>query len=164
MALGHRRLALINGETTVNDRAKARRAGVHKAIADFGKGARLTHEVEAPYLIDAGGTALAEILAQPDVPTAVLCANDALAAGAMVEARARGLRLPEDMSFVGFDDIGVARVVSPPLATVRVPQIEMGRHAARLLRAKIAGQTGLFSTVLETEFIHRGSLTAPSKA
>lgn len=164
MELGHRRIALICGLTDVNDRAAARREGVHYAIQTFGQGAHLTHEVQAPYLIDQGATALAEILRQPETPTAVLCANDALAAGAMMEARAQGMTLPDDMSFVGFDDVGIARVVTPPLATVRVPQIEMGRAAARVLLGTLAGETGLTSTTLETQFIHRGSLVAAREA
>jgi LacI family transcriptional regulator len=94
----------------------------------------------------------------------VLCANDVLAAGAMMEARERGISLPDDMSFVGFDDIGVARVLTPPLATVRVPQIDMGRIAARLLLAELKGEEGLSSATLETEFIHRASLRPPREA
>ncbi len=164
MHLGHRRLALIYGLTNENDRAKARRDGVRAAVKAFGQGARLTHEVEAPYLIDDGAAAFSEILKRPEHPTAVLCANDALAAGAMMEARSRGMALPDDMSFVGFDDVGIARVLTPPLATVRVPQIEMGQAAARLLLAKLGGQSGLSSTTFDTEFIHRGSLIAAPKA
>lgn len=161
MELGHRRIAMICGMTEVNDRARARREGVLRAIADFGEGARLTYEVEAPYAIDSGAEALAEILRQPEVPTALLCANDVLAAGAMVEARSRGLAMPDDLSVVGFDDVGLSRVVTPPLATVRVPQIEMGQKAAKLLLAVLNGETGLSSTTLETEFMHRASLAPP---
>ncbi|MEM9578571.1 MAG: LacI family DNA-binding transcriptional regulator [Pseudomonadota bacterium] len=160
MRLGHRRLALICGRTAENDRARARRDGVRAAVAAFGQGARLTHEVEAPYLIDHGAAAFSEVLERPERPTAVLCANDALAAGAMMEARTRGMVLPDDMSFVGFDDVGLARVLTPPLATVRVPQIEMGQAAARLLLSKIAGESGLSSTTFETAFLHRASLVA----
>lgn len=163
LEMGHRRLALIAGETGTNDRAKARRDGVLEAIEAFGDGAHLTHEVEAPYLLDAAAAAFSEIMAQPETPTVVLCANDAQAAGAMVQARDMGLSLPEDMSFIGFDDIGLARVVTPPLATVRVPQIEMGRGAARLLLSMLRGETGLTSTTLPTEFIPRASLCPPRK-
>jgi LacI family transcriptional regulator len=92
-----------------------------------------------------------------------LCANDALAAGAMVKARELGLCLPDDLSFVGFDDVGLARVVTPALATVRVPQFEIGHAAARLLLDIIAGRTDLASTTFETEFIHRASLAPPRK-
>lgn len=161
MALGHRRIAMISGVTTGNDRAAARRAGVVEAVGRFGQGARLTHLVEAPYLLDDGARALREIMAQSERPTAVLCASDALAAGAMVAAQDMGLSLPEDLSFVGFDDVGLARVVTPALATVRVPQLAMGRAAARLLQQRIAGEMGLLSETFKTEFVHRASLVAP---
>lgn len=161
LELGHRRIAVISGQTASNDRAKARRDGVVAAVARFGDGARITYEVETPYLIDNGAAALDQIMAQPEQPTVVLCANDALAAGAMMRARECGLSLPQDLSFVGFDDVGLARVLTPPLATVRVPQAEMGRAAAQLLLAKIGGATDLSSRTFDTEFIHRASLTAP---
>jgi len=164
MDMGHRRLAMICGITEVNDRAKARRDGVVAAVAAYGQGARLTHMVEAPYLLDAAADALAEIMNQEEKPTVVLCANDAQAAGAMVGARQMGLRLPEDLSFVGFDDVGISRVVTPPLATVRVPQIDIGRAAAQLLLQQIAGQEGLVSKTFPTEFLQRASLAPPSKA
>ncbi|WP_227271339.1 LacI family DNA-binding transcriptional regulator [Roseobacter weihaiensis] len=164
LALGHRRVAMISGITEGNDRAQARRDGVIAAVAAYGQGARLTHVVQAPYLLDDGAAALGEIMAQAEKPTVVLCANDALAAGAMLKARELGLSLPEDLSFVGFDDVGLARVVTPQLATVSVPQIEIGRRAAQLLLGRLKGQDDLVSTTLETEFIHRASLCAPRDA
>ncbi len=163
MDLGHRRIAMICGITNVNDRAKARRDGVIAAINAYGQGARLTHMTEAPYLLDDAADALTEIMRQPETPTVVLCANDAQAAGAMMRARDMGLQLPRDLSFIGFDDVGIARVVTPPLATVRVPQTEVGRAAARLLLGRIAGEEGLLSQTFATEFIHRASLAPPPK-
>lgn len=164
LKMGHRRIGLICGVTAINDRARARRDGAIAAIESFGQGARLTHMVEAPYLIDEAGAALAEIMAQPEKPTAILCANDAQAAGAMVEAREMGFELPRDLSFVGFDDIGLARLVTPALTTIRVPQARMGRGAARLLLDMVAGKTNLASQTLETELIHRASLIPPLEA
>ncbi|MEM1076827.1 MAG: LacI family DNA-binding transcriptional regulator [Pseudomonadota bacterium] len=161
MDLGHRRLAMISGVTQGNDRALARRDGVLASIEAYGDGAWLTHVVEAPYLIDQGARAFETIMTLDHTPTVVLCANDALAAGAMMQARAMGLDLPGDMSFVGFDDVGLARVVTPQLATVQVPQEEMGRKAAQLLLAKRTGRDEVTSSVLPTRFIHRASLATP---
>lgn len=161
MTLGHRRIAMISGITKNNDRAEARCAGVRDAVSRFGDGACLTHVVETPYLIDAAADALSEIMSHKEPPTVVLCANDAQAAGAMARAREIGLRLPDDLSFIGFDDIGIARVVTPALATVRVPQIEMGRAAARLLLDRIEGREGLASALFPTTFVARASLAAP---
>ncbi|MFK7743630.1 MAG: LacI family DNA-binding transcriptional regulator [Roseobacter sp.] len=163
MMIGHRRLAIISGVMDGNDRARARYQGMRQAIETFGDGARLTHLVEAPYLLDDGADALAEIMNKDEKPTVVLCGNDALAAGAMMRARDMGFALPQDLSFIGFDDIGLARVVTPPLATVRVPQVEIGKAAAKLLLQKIAGETELSSVSFEAEFIHRPSLSVPRK-
>lgn len=164
MEMGHRRLAMISGQTRLNDRAKERQKGVIDAVRSFGQGARLTHVIEAPYLLDEAGAALAEIMARTEKPTVVLCANDAQAAGAMIKARELGFDLPRDLSFVGFDDIGLARVVTPALTTVRVPQVEMGQGAARLLLDMLAGKTGLTSLTIATELIVRDSLTPPFEA
>ena len=164
MEMGHRRLAMISGQTHLNDRAKERQQGVIDAVRAFGQGARLTHVIEAPYLIDEAGDALVEIMGQAEKPTVVLCANDAQAAGAMIKARAMGLNLPRDLSFVGFDDIGLARVVTPALTTVRVPQVEMGRGAARLLLDMMAGKSNLSSQTIATELIRRESLVPPLEA
>ena len=161
LMLGHRRIGVIAGETVHNDRARARRDGVVRAVREFGQGARITDLLEVPYLLDDGAQALAGLMARPEVPTVVMCGNDVLAAGAMMQARDMGLALPDDLSFVGFDDIGLARVVTPALATVRVPQIEMGRAAAELLVSRLAGAQVLSSTTFATEFIHRASLAAP---
>lgn len=163
LMLGHRRIAVISGITLGNDRASARLEGIIAAVAEFGDGARLTHIVEAPYLLDPAAAALDEIMKQSEKPTVVICANDALAAGAMMRARELGFSLPDDLSFVGFDDVGLARVVTPPIATVRVPQDQMGRAAARLLLDRIAGKTPLASQIFEADFVQRASLAPPSE-
>jgi len=159
LAMGHSRIAMIAGISAGNDRARERIEGVRAAIAAQ-PGARLTRVVEAPYLLEPSGAAFATVMAG-DAPTAIICGNDVLAAGAMVAARRAGLRVPADISITGFDDIGLAAVVDPGLTTVHVPQFEMGRAAARLLLARVAGQEGLASVALETRVVLRGSLAAP---
>ena len=74
-----------------------------------------------------------KILSSPKRPSAVLCANDFYAIGVMKAAQAAGLRIPEDLSVVGFDDIDVVAMMSPPLTTVRVPKMEIGACAANIL-------------------------------
>lgn len=80
-----------------------------------------------------------KILSSPKRPSAVLCANDYYAIGVMKAAQAAGLRIPEDLSVVGFDDIDVAAMMSPPLTTVRVPKMEIGACAANILLQCTAG-------------------------
>ncbi|WP_298837389.1 LacI family DNA-binding transcriptional regulator [uncultured Roseobacter sp.] len=158
---GHRRVAMISGRVDGNDRARARRDGVVAAVRAFGEGARMTHVAQAEYLLDDGGRAFREIMSQKDKPTVVICGNDALAAGAMVAAREMGIDLPQDMSFVGFDDIGLARVVTPALTTVRVPQNGIGREVAGLLLQYLNHEEPGPSVTLETAFVRRASLVAP---
>ncbi|MCV3273823.1 LacI family DNA-binding transcriptional regulator [Roseobacter sinensis] len=162
LALGHRRVAMICGVRDGNDRARDRFDGVAAAIADFGQGAELLQVEEATYRIEFGGDAFARIMAAPERPTVVMCGNDVLAAGALKRAREMGIDVPGQVSIVGFDDIGLASVVTPQLATVRVPQIEMGRAAARLLLAKLNGQACSGPVELPTEFMSRASLAPPA--
>lgn len=160
--LGHRRLAMICGVRDGNDRARDRLDGVRAAITDFGQGAELLQVEEAKYRLEFGGDAFARIMSNAAQPTAIMCGNDVLAAGALKRARDMGIEVPGQVSLVGFDDIGLASVVTPPLATVRVPQIEMGRAAARLLLAKLGGEEGAGPVELPTEFILRASLAPPA--
>jgi LacI family transcriptional regulator len=157
--MGHRRIAMIAGITAGNDRARGRVNGVRAAIRACA-GARLTAVVECPYLLGPAAAAFAEVMAG-DPPTAIVCGNDVLAAGAMVAARQAGLRVPDDISITGFDDIGLAEVVEPGLTTVHVPQRQMGRAAAQLLLARVAGQADLSSVVLDTQVVLRGTLAPP---
>ena len=163
LANGHKRISIIAGDCTSNDRARARRDGAIAAVGDA-LDAQVVHVVQAPYRIDAGRQACEEILNFANRSTALICGNDVLAAGAMIAARGLNLNIPDDISIVGFDDIGLASVVTPPMTTVRVPQIEMGRAAAALLLDVVAGKPDLSGVRLDTQFIERGSLgPAPTK-
>ncbi|WVX48466.1 HTH-type transcriptional repressor CytR [Roseobacter fucihabitans] len=161
LAKGHRRIAMICGVRAGNDRAQDRYDGVRTAIEDFGAPAALVQVCEAKYRLEYGAEAFAAIMSGNRAATAVICGNDVLAAGALMRARDLGIDVPGQVSLIGFDDIGLASVVTPPLATVRVPQIEMGRHAARVLLARLSGGTQPESVQLPADFIHRASLAAP---
>ena len=102
---------------------------------------------------------IVERLMEADIrPTAVMCGNDVLAAGAIGQARAMGLDVPGDVSVTGFDDIEIAKVVFPPITTVHVPHKRMGKEAARQLVALVKKQKARPSVRLETELRLRGSL------
>jgi len=81
---------------------------------------------------DGGQRAAAELLALPDPPTAIFAGSDMQASGVYQEARAHGLRVPEDLSVVGFDDLRISRHLSPPLTTVRQPLAQMAAEAVRM--------------------------------
>jgi DNA-binding LacI/PurR family transcriptional regulator len=91
------------------------------------------HVQEGNLRINGGREALNQLLALPDRPTAIFAANDLTAIGIMWAARERGLRVPEDVSIVGLDDIQLARDIHPPLTTVAMPRHEIGRMSMQML-------------------------------
>lgn len=161
LALGHRRLAVISGIANYNDRVRERMAGIHEAVAGH-PGCHILRIIETRYDPAAGAEGFREIMAGSMRPTAVICGNDVLAAGAILAARQMNISVPEQVSITGFDDIELASLLYPALTTVRVPQFEMGREAAGLLLNLVAGQGRCQRMLLPTEIVHRASLVPPS--
>jgi LacI family transcriptional regulator len=132
LGLGHRRIAAITGPRgwiATEERLRGYRA----ALAATGVMPDPQLEIESDFSVDGGRRAARELLELPNPPTALFAFNDMLAIGAMQAARGRGMRVPEDLSVVGFDDTFEASIVTPPLTTVRQPLAEMGRMAVALL-------------------------------
>jgi len=123
---------MIAGHAAQNDRSKNRINGVKRSIATK-KDAQLLTVIETDYTLNAGGNAFEEIMSKQLQPTAIICGNDVLAAGVIVRARELGIAIPGEVSVTGFDDISLATAVYPALTTVRVPQLEMGKTAARVM-------------------------------
>jgi len=141
-----------------------RRRGYHSALAAAGILPDPELEVGADFEIAPGRVAADHLLGLPDPPTAIFAFNDNLAIGAMQAARARGLRVPEDLSIVGFDDVEHATIVSPMLTTVRQPLAEMGRTAVSLLMRLLERQR--FETLhveLGTRLVVRESTAPPAR-
>ncbi|MDX1434824.1 MAG: substrate-binding domain-containing protein, partial [Gammaproteobacteria bacterium] len=109
------------------------------------------------------------LLASGKPPTAIICGNDILALGVLFECRARGLRVPADISITGFDDLELAANVDPPLTTMRVPATEMGRRAAEYLLARLDDRRNdgrdddevAHKVELDVTLVVRGSTAAP---
>lgn len=160
LALGHRRLGLITAERAHNDRARERFEGLAAAVAAQGPAAALS-VVETTYSIANGAEAFARLMRERPETTAVLCGNDVLAAGALTRAREMGIRVPEQVSITGFDDIDIAAITVPALTTVHVPHRAMGREAARALMAMSRGEDPGPSVDLGATIRWRGSLAAP---
>jgi LacI family transcriptional regulator, galactose operon repressor len=139
LALGHRRIAAITGPrgwVATEDR----RRGYHAALAGAGILPDPGLEIESDFEITGGREAAGRLLDLAEPPTAILAFNDNLAIGTIQAARVRGVRVPEDLSVVGFDDVELATIVSPALTTVRQPLAEMGRTAVSLLTRLLEGQ------------------------
>ena len=139
LALGHRRIAAITGPrgwVATEDR----RQGYQAALASAGILPDPQLEVESDFEVSGGERATRRLLDLPDPPTAIFAFNDNLAIGALRAASARGLRVPDELSVVGFDDTEHAALVTPTLTTVRQPLAEMGRTAVSLLTRLIEEQ------------------------
>lgn len=160
--LGHRDIAMLAGITQGNDRAAERLAGVREAMAAAGLPLPAHRVEEALYTPGAARAATARLLAAPQPPSALLCGNDVLAFGALLEASARGVAVPRALSVVGFDDLEMARHWQPALSTVHVPTERMWRMAAEDLLAQLDGQAGQQQEI-EVELVVRES-TGPVSA
>jgi LacI family transcriptional regulator len=156
--LGHRRIGMLAGITRHNDRAAERVAGVREALAQAGLDLPARWLVESPYITQSAREAARQLLQGATRPTALLCGNDVLAFGALLEAAAMGLEVPKDMSVVGFDDLDLARQWSPSLTTVHVPTETMWTLAADyLLGALERGVQEPVQREIEVELVVRGS-------
>ncbi len=161
LARGHRRLAMISARTADNDRAAERVAGFRAESRAAGIDPATLPVVETVYSIADGRAAAADLLARADRPTAILCGNDVLAMGALMAARDLGLAVPGELSITGFDDIELAEVAVPSLATVHVPHRQMGRRAAETLLAMARDGATPDSVALPTRLCLRDSLGPP---
>lgn len=162
IGFGHRHIAMISGIAVGNDRAMGRLRGIKDAIAAAGLDPNLLQVIETPYGIENGAQAFEHLIAASSMPTAVMCANDVLAVGAMRKAREMGLSVPEDVSITGFDDIELSRIVTPTLTTVHVPHRKMGHEAAVELVKMVEGKSDGSSMRLQSSIQLRQSLEAPS--
>lgn len=161
LALGHRRIGFITGP--MNLECHQDRLDGYISALGRAKLPRDTSLVREGDSLIAGGERLGgELLDLPDRPTAIISGSDEQAYGVYLAARERGLRIPEDLSVVGFDDVDLCRWVTPQLTTVRQPLANMASEATRLLLALARGESVASSQVrLASELIVRDSTAAP---
>jgi LacI family transcriptional regulator len=161
-ALGHRRIGVISAGPVLAA-GEARLAGHASALAQVGAlvDAELIRYGEP--IAATGRKEGGELLDLVPRPTAIVCFNDKVAVGVLEAAAERGLRVPEDLSIVGFDDIDVSRATTPRLTTVRQPLQEMGRMAVTALMRVLDGHTAeALHIELATELVIRDSTAPPS--
>lgn len=162
IALGHRRIAHIAGTASLGC-SLDRIAGYRAALAEAGLPADPALLVQGDFFQPSGFSGAQGLLALPEPPTAIFAANDDMAFGVIEAARVAGLRLPEDLSVIGFDDVPQAASVHPPLTTVRQPLEQMGRVAAATLLSLIEDPArSVERVVLPTELIVRQSACPPA--
>lgn len=152
---GHREIAMIAGTARDPIAGVPRLDGYRQALADNGLPFRQERVAFGDFFFDSGAAAMEQLLGQAPGFTALFAASDEMAAGAMGCAASRGLRIPGDLSIIGYDDLKLARMIQPPLTTVRQPLAAMGQEAcARLLGMIEAGGTAA-SCVMAHSIIER---------
>lgn len=161
LQLGHRRFAMIAGITADNDRAIGRLRGVRAELAANGLDLPDERVLECRYDIAESRAAFRALMRQPAPPTAIVCGNDVQGFGAILEAQHSGIRIPEEVSVVGFDDLVLSRHLKPSLTTIRVPTQEMWCRAADMLLALLGGKDTPRALEIETSLIVRES-TGPA--
>jgi LacI family transcriptional regulator len=139
--LGHQRIAMISGPTSYRS-SHERVSGFKQALAERGLTLSPQYLAEGAYTFESGAACAEYLLSMPQRPTAIFAGNDETAAGVYRTAYLRGLKIPDDLTVVGFDDSPLASRLCPSLTTMRQPIRDMGRIAAEKLMAKIAGGPG----------------------
>ncbi len=163
VSLGHQKIAHIAGASRIHS-GMIRREAFISAINKHLPNGDASMIYEGDFRIESGQRAANEILDLPELPTAVIAANDMMALGAMEEFKSAGLTIPQDISIIGFDDIAFAALSDPPLTTICSPRVEIGRRAIEALMTTIEqpNQSGV-GIRIPTYLITRKSTAPPRK-
>ncbi|MFZ6814012.1 LacI family DNA-binding transcriptional regulator [Undibacterium sp. Rencai35W] len=161
--LGHRRIACVSGPKTLlpsGDRVSGYLRALKEASIDFNS----DYLAHSDFTSQGGFSAFQQLLALPDRPTAIFASNDLMAIGGLCAAQQAGVRIPEELSVIGYDDIALASFSTPPLTTIAQPKYEIGVLTARVLVNRIVNaELPLRREMLETKLTVRQS-TGPAPA
>jgi LacI family transcriptional regulator len=160
--LGHSKIGIASARQRNNDRASARVAGFRRAFAENDIELRPEWHVEVAYTLDDAREAARHLLNLKDRPTAVVCGNDVIAYGVLLEAERSGFSVPGDLSVVGFEDLDWSRHLRPGLTTIQVPTASTWRRAGEYLVRHLAGEQTIMHHEVDYALIVRES-TAPPK-
>ena len=163
-ALRHQRIAFIAGPSDLKS-AMARRAAFEEALKEIGVPLSAEYIVEGDHTMEGGIGSLSKLLELAAPPSAVMCSNDMTAIGVMRKAFDCGIKVPEKLSVVGFDDIRLAQFTTPPLTTIQMSQSELARLAFQALLNHVetpATKNGNEKYALTTSLVLRGSTALAS--
>jgi DNA-binding LacI/PurR family transcriptional regulator len=166
--LGHRNIAFISGPATLHS-AQSRLSAFSTSLKECGIPANPAWIVEGNHTMGGGIAAMERLLAAnaKKMPTAVMCSNDMTAIGVLHKLYRAGLRVPDDLSVIGFDDIHIAEVTIPPLTTVQMSRFDLARAAVTALRAHVESPddpTPKREYKIQTDLIVRESTGLPRGA
>lgn len=157
---GHKRIGCIAGPEEM-PLCHYRLQGYVQALRRCGIMVDPQYIARGDFTFEAGSKAMQQLLDLPQPPTAVFCHSDVMALGALSQAKRQGLKVPEDLSIIGFDNIDLTQFCDPPLTTIAQPRYEIGREAMLLLLDQMQGQhVGCGSRLMDCELIIRGSTRA----
>lgn len=169
IGLGHREIGFLYGNLGCKynstlpepELTKARAEGFYRAMSRHKISVNEEWVIKAPISLNGGRQAARQLLEQTSKPSAIFCANDEMALGAMFEIKQAGLKVPEDISVIGFDNMCYAEISDPPLTTIEQPVEKIGERSMKLLLKLIAGETSESATeVLPHRLIERQSCMA----
>ena len=163
--LGHERIGFVSGYFNRLDRVQKRYKGFNDALLE--RGIRHSPKLfrDKKISMESGMEACDQLLALKNKPTAIMTTSDTIAMGVMASVRKHHLRIPEDISIIGFDDLELATYCSPPLTTVRVPSYNIGKKAANLLFSNIMQKKDIVEKIMaNTELVVRKSCGVVKKA
>lgn len=158
--LGHERIAVVGGPPD-NPLHQQRMEGVKAAARARGR-LRLLSIAPGDFSVESGHAAAKTLFSRAPVPTAAFCFSDQMALGVLAACRDLGIRVPEDFSIVGFDDLASSRYLTPPLTTISQPMQEIGVRAVNLLLAIIESVEVPHQQTLDFGLMLRGSTAAPA--
>jgi len=162
--LGHREFAMISGYSAHNDRARDRITGVREALNAHGIDLQPHRVAETSFSVQSGREALRMLLLSSPRPSAVICGNDILAQGALLEAHALEVAIPGSLSITGIDDMELSAHMPPGLTTIHIPTADIGQRTAEHILARLNGEPAEKRTELAVELIIRGSTGPPASA
>ena len=161
-ALGHRKIGFISGPPDQHS-AMARIDAFATSLAECGIPQRQEWVVRGDHTMEGGMRGMEQILSasRGNLPTAVICSNDMTAVGVLHQAYRCGLRIPQDLSVIGFDDIQLARVMIPPLTSVQMSRTSLATSAVNALRAHAEANSPRREYLIETQLVVRESTAFP---
>jgi LacI family transcriptional regulator len=160
-ALGHRDIAFVTGPLRLHS-ANSRLSAFQRAMQECGIAVDPSRIVEGDHTMEGGMNAAEKLLTGDKLPTAILCSNDVTAIGVLHEAYRVGLRVPDDLSVIGFDNIHITQMTIPPLTTIQMSCYELARAAVMALKAHVEKAPGARREIpIETQLVVRESTGFP---
>jgi len=165
VALGHRDIAFITGPAKLHS-AQSRTAAFSRSLKECGITPNPAWLLEGDHTLEGGIAATEQLLSAKPMPTAVMCSNDMTAIGVLHKLYRAGLRVPDDLSVIGFDNIHISEVTIPPLTTIQMSRYELARAAFTALCAQVEDPEGAHQREynISTDLVVRESTGLPRKA